>query len=106
MRPCKVPAHVRMCRAPRHTSHMWLDAAHGHVAVTGSSPHGPQPHGSCVAPHLTRACVRSARAPRSDRFIPSRATAARLDFSVLDREVAASEATRSTAEREVRCERS
>lgn len=37
----------------------------------------------------------------SDRLIPSRAVAARLDFSVLDREMVTSEATRITAEREV-----
>lgn len=37
----------------------------------------------------------------SDRLIPSRAVAARLDFSMLDREMATSEATRITAEREV-----
>jgi cell division cycle 20-like protein 1 (cofactor of APC complex) len=36
----------------------------------------------------------------SDRFIPSRATSSRLDFSVLDRETAASEAPKRPAERE------
>ena len=42
-----------------------------------------------------------ARISYSDRFIPSRAVAARLDFSVLDREAATSESTRIAAGREV-----
>ncbi|KAG1668141.1 hypothetical protein FOA52_005133 [Chlamydomonas sp. UWO 241] len=45
----------------------------------------------------------SPKGPRvtySDRFIPSRSVAARLDFSLLDREVTTSEVTKSTAERE------
>ena len=37
----------------------------------------------------------------SDRFIPSRAVSARLDFSVLDREAATSDATRIASGREV-----
>jgi hypothetical protein len=37
----------------------------------------------------------------SDRFIPSRAAHARLDFSPLDRELATAEVNRSAAEREV-----
>eukprot|EP00887_Chlorella_sp_A99_P007257 scaffold2.g7257.t1 len=45
------------------------------------------------------------RSPKSrvtynDRFIPSRAVSSRLDYSILDREAAASEAPRRTAERE------
>lgn len=36
----------------------------------------------------------------NDRFIPSRAVSSRLDYSILDREAAASEAPRRTAERE------
>ena len=44
--------------------------------------------------------VSSAGRAYSDRFIPSRAVSARLDFSVLDREAAASEAPRRTAEKE------
>ena len=36
----------------------------------------------------------------SDRFIPSRAISARLDYSVLDREAAASETPRRPAEKE------
>lgn len=37
----------------------------------------------------------------SDRFIPSRAAAARLDFSILDRELATSEVSKAVTEREV-----
>lgn len=36
----------------------------------------------------------------SDRFIPSRAASSRLDFSILDRETAASETPKRTAEKE------
>ena len=35
-----------------------------------------------------------------DRFIPSRATSSRLDFSILDREAAASETPKRAAEKE------
>ena len=38
----------------------------------------------------------------SDRFIPSRAAAARLDFSILDREIVTSEVSKHASEREVR----
>lgn len=41
------------------------------------------------------------RVTYSDRFIPVRASAARLDFSVLDREIAAAEVNKSASEREV-----
>lgn len=37
-----------------------------------------------------------------DRFIPSRATTDRLDFSVLDREIATTDSARQAADREVR----
>jgi hypothetical protein len=37
----------------------------------------------------------------SDRFIPSRAATARLDFSALDREVVADQVNKSAQEREV-----
>lgn len=40
------------------------------------------------------------RVTYSDRFIPSRATTARLDFSVLDREVAAEAVNKTASERE------
>jgi hypothetical protein len=40
----------------------------------------------------------------SDRFIPSRAATARLDFSALDREVVADQVNKSAQEREVRRE--
>ncbi|GAB4820048.1 hypothetical protein N2152v2_007094 [Parachlorella kessleri] len=40
------------------------------------------------------------RVTYSDRFIPSRAVSARLDYSILDREAAASEMPRRTAEKE------
>ena len=43
-----------------------------------------------------------ARITYSDRFIPSRAAAARLDFSILDREIVTSEVSKSATEREVR----
>ncbi len=38
----------------------------------------------------------------SDRFIPSRTAAARLDFSMLDREVVTAAASKNAADREVR----
>lgn len=44
--------------------------------------------------------LRSPKITYSDRFIPSRATSSRLDFSILDREAAASETPRRTAEKE------
>eukprot|EP00198_Chlamydomonas_reinhardtii_P008278 XP_001697615.1 activator and specificity factor for anaphase promoting complex [Chlamydomonas reinhardtii] len=43
------------------------------------------------------------RVTYSDRFIPSRAPTARLDFSILDREMATSEVSKQATEREV-CE--
>lgn len=43
---------------------------------------------------------RSPRVTYSDRFIPSRAASSRLDFSILDREAAASETPKRTAEKE------
>ena len=48
-------------------------------------------------PHPHR---RSPRVTYSDRFIPSRAASSRLDFSILDREAAASETPRRTVEKE------
>jgi hypothetical protein len=38
----------------------------------------------------------------SDRFIPSRSAAARLDYSILDREMVTAEVSRNASEREVR----
>jgi cell division cycle 20-like protein 1 (cofactor of APC complex) len=43
---------------------------------------------------------RSPKVTYSDRFIPSRAASSRLEFSVLDREAAASETPRRAAEKE------
>lgn len=40
----------------------------------------------------------------SDRFIPSRTSSARLDFSVLERELVTSDVSRNAADREVRAE--
>jgi len=55
--------------------------------------------GAGASPWLTSSP--KSRVTYSDRFIPSRATNARLDFSVLDREVAAAEVNKSASEREV-----
>lgn len=55
---------------------------------------GASPSGSWFSP---RSKIRY-----SDRFIPSRAATARLDFSVLDRELAAAEVNKTAQEREVR----
>lgn len=51
-------------------------------------------------PPAAYATCRSPRVTYSDRFIPSRATSSRLDFSILDRETAASETPRRTVEKE------
>lgn len=59
----------------------------------GSPPRAP--YGEPPAPTF-----RSPRITYSDRFIPSRAVSARLDYSILDREAAASETPRRTAEKE------
>jgi hypothetical protein len=42
------------------------------------------------------------RVSLNDRFIPSRSAAARLDFSVLERELVAEEVSKTAADREVR----
>ncbi len=63
-----------------------------------SSPLGPAPAVSPAgSPWSTKG-----RVTYSDRFIPSRAAAARLDFSILDREHVTSEVNKSAADREVR----
>ena len=58
----------------------------------------PRPH---PAPTLLP-CRRSphSRLTYSDRFIPCRAASSRLDYSILDREAAASETPRRAAEKE------
>ncbi|KAI3430499.1 hypothetical protein D9Q98_005094 [Chlorella vulgaris] len=66
----------------------------------------PQQHQAFSSPTKQRtgafgtASLRSPRVTYSDRFIPSRATSSRLDFSILDRETAASETPRRTVEKE------
>lgn len=66
----------------------------------------PQQHQAFSSPPRQPPCayrqtpLRSPRVTYSDRFIPSRAASSRLDFSILDREAAASETPKRTAEKE------
>lgn len=83
------------CWVPAGPPLLWSGrrrAVHAHVPARW--PQQPRPPATCTPPR------RSPKITYSDRFIPSRAASSRLDFSILDREAAASETPRRTAEKE------
>lgn len=84
---------ARSCDQERSSPHQpssWF-AHHKHLPA--------RPH-TTTTPSTHPPTFRSPRVTYSDRFIPSRATSSRLDFSILDREAAASETPRRAAEKE------
>lgn len=83
------PSNMDMDSGPASTSQ---PAADPYQSPRRSRPNTPTASPAFWSP--------KARVTYSDRFIPSRSAAARLDFSILDREIVASEVSKSATERE------
>ena len=76
-----------------------------HISLQQQRPGGgtPTKAGPSAPPSFwSPSKSRSSGVSYSDRFIPSRSASARLDYSLLDREAATSDANRKAAGREVR----
>lgn len=107
---CPCPAGRSMCGALRahifiHTQGGVMDACWENLPSSPgfqASPYLPGYTGTAASAHSPAASVQRSPFRLSDRFIPSRSAVARLDYSILDRELVTAEVSRNASEREVR----